>query len=363
MDISKLAEKLRSQDFGKDDSIIASSLMHPLDAVQHGANWVSDQFNRAANTPDPYDNPNPLRGYSPEQQVGGALNLAGLAQTGAFPMAPSGQGVVGSIKTWHGSPHKFEKFDFSKIGTGEGAQAFGHGGYFAENPQVAESYQNAGIGGIDWENAKYGGKKIQTLYDNAQRMQDLGHKTKNQDMINKANAELYYWESLLTGTHPNIAKANALDPDSGWPELQNFVNKIDDRKFKNINFPDTSLYEVSLEWPNAAKESSDPLGQHHMLDWDLPLQSQPNAVKSAWKNLADDFGVPVNEQELIGPTMMRAGLEQELYKRGIPGVKYKDALSRDSSGAGTSNYVIFDDNIPKIVSRNGVDLARILRGE
>ena len=40
------------------------------------------------------------------------------------------------MTVWHGSPYKFAKFDASKIGTGEGAQAFGHGLYVAENPKV-----------------------------------------------------------------------------------------------------------------------------------------------------------------------------------------------------------------------------------
>jgi GNAT superfamily N-acetyltransferase len=31
------------------------------------------------------------------------------------------------IRAYHGSPHDFERFDSSKIGTGEGAQAYGHG--------------------------------------------------------------------------------------------------------------------------------------------------------------------------------------------------------------------------------------------
>ena len=38
---------------------------------------------------------------------------------------------------WHGSPHKFDKFDSSKIGTGEGTQAYGHGLYLADAPEVA----------------------------------------------------------------------------------------------------------------------------------------------------------------------------------------------------------------------------------
>jgi ADP-Ribosyltransferase in polyvalent proteins len=56
---------------------------------------------------------------------------------------------AGPIKAYHGSPHDFERFDLSKIGTGEGAQAYGHGLYFAENPKVAEEYRRALAGGSD----------------------------------------------------------------------------------------------------------------------------------------------------------------------------------------------------------------------
>ncbi len=42
---------------------------------------------------------------------------------------------------WHGSPHDHDKFDSAKIGTGEGAQAYGFGHYFASNRKVAEWYR------------------------------------------------------------------------------------------------------------------------------------------------------------------------------------------------------------------------------
>ncbi|MCA3173869.1 MAG: hypothetical protein ING25_12640, partial [Burkholderiales bacterium] len=54
---------------------------------------------------------------------------------------PGFRGQRGAI-VWHGSPHKFDAFDASKIGTGEGAQAYGHGMYFAESPDVANVYKN-----------------------------------------------------------------------------------------------------------------------------------------------------------------------------------------------------------------------------
>ena len=50
---------------------------------------------------------------------------------------------VGGMTAFHGSPHKFSKFSMDSIGTGEGAQAYGHGLYFAENPKVAGEYQKA----------------------------------------------------------------------------------------------------------------------------------------------------------------------------------------------------------------------------
>ena len=62
--------------------------------------------------------------------VGEAFDALGN-KIGALPDA---------ITTYHGSPHDFDEFDMSKIGTGEGAQAYGHGLYFAENENVANIF-------------------------------------------------------------------------------------------------------------------------------------------------------------------------------------------------------------------------------
>jgi N12 class adenine-specific DNA methylase len=48
----------------------------------------------------------------------------------------------GMVEAWHGSPYKFDRFDSSKIGTGEGNQAFGHGLYFTDKEAIAEHYAN-----------------------------------------------------------------------------------------------------------------------------------------------------------------------------------------------------------------------------
>lgn len=302
----------------------------------------------------------------------GQAAISGLLD--APPIKLAGMALGPLVTAFHGTPHKFTKFDISKVGTGEGAQAFGHGMYFAENPKVAEAYQNAGIGGIDWEKAKYKNQKIQSLYDNALKKQDIAHKANNKELIDKANAELYYWESLLTGTHPHIAKSNALDPDTGWPELANFVKNIDEKKFKNINFPDTSLYKVYI--PDEA------VGK--MLNWDKPFAQQPKEVQSALMSLWEKTGGSANRdlppfapfkeapgQSLhgaVGMTFAPAGANnaaiqkaaaEALNTAGIPGISYLDAGSR-GMGDGTRNFVIFDPQIVKILERNNQPITGLL---
>ena len=59
-----------------------------------------------------------------EQMIDPAANLAGLAMTGAMPFGVRNAVGMG-IKAYHGSPYDFDRFDLSKIGTGEGAQSYG----------------------------------------------------------------------------------------------------------------------------------------------------------------------------------------------------------------------------------------------
>ncbi len=62
--------------------------------------------------------------------------VGGLAGGIAAPNPPRPQAIAAG----HASPHEFEKFSMDKIGTGEGAQVYGHGLYFGENPKVIDEY-------------------------------------------------------------------------------------------------------------------------------------------------------------------------------------------------------------------------------
>jgi hypothetical protein len=108
------------------------------------------------------------------------------------------------------------------------------------------------------------------------------------------------------------------------------------------------MYEVNI--------NADPA---RMLDWDKPLGAQPQPVLDALPRLpgysvADS---PTATGELLYRSL--GGLDAKemasasLRDAGIPGIKYLDGGSR-GAGAGSHNYVVFDDKLIDILRRYGL---------
>lgn len=66
--------------------------------------------------------------------------IKSIFNTGAWSLADPRMSYAAA---WHGSPYDFEQFTTAKIGTGEGAQAYGWGLYFAGREAVARHYRDA----------------------------------------------------------------------------------------------------------------------------------------------------------------------------------------------------------------------------
>lgn len=244
----------------------------------------------------------------------------------------------GAIKAYHGSPYDFSAFDASKIGTGEGAQAYGHGLYFADNPNVARTYQSKvsamqGVGGptiegrpIDWNNPTESAA-FELMRHNGDRA-----------------AAADFWERTFKGSEvPAILRSNAALPE---------VN------------PPGKMYEVNI---NAEPDQ--------FLNWDKPLSQQGESVKAAigkipaiQESLAQapdmiDHLTGATVHELVRPRGQGMGqspeIARQLREAGIPGIRYLDQGSR-GAGQGTSNYVVFDPSIVDITKKYG--LAALLAG-
>ena len=54
------------------------------------------------------------------------------------------------IIAFHGSGADFNQFRMDKIGTGEGAQAFGYGLYFTDSEDIAKFYKNRNTNKYGW---------------------------------------------------------------------------------------------------------------------------------------------------------------------------------------------------------------------
>ena len=78
------------------------------------------------------------------------------------------------VMAFHGSPHSFDKFTTEKIGTGEGAQAFGWGLYFTDLESIARNYakvlSNNKKGSVYLFDGIKPNKEIQTIITYSERM-------------------------------------------------------------------------------------------------------------------------------------------------------------------------------------------------
>ena len=229
------------------------------------------------------------------------------------------------ITAYHGSPYDFEQFDTKNIGAGEGAQAYGHGLYFAENPDVAKFYRDYVSEEKDIPKyLEFDGERIhqgQELNDLTPR-QIAAHVVAENGPITakKLMAEWSedpysgeMWRNALAAYHENPTDFHRLDWKSGG-----------------------KLYEVHIQG-NPRK---------HFMDWDEPVY-QPGVydiAKEIWNN---DPPRALNGRVIwkkLTETMSPEDATKYLQSKGLRGIMYYDASSRHADENRTQNYVVFDHN-------------------
>ena len=227
-----------------------------------------------------------------------------------------------SIRAYHGSPHRFDRFDISKIGTGEGATAYGRGLYFAGNEGVARTYRDKSVGRrlIGGESPNF------SRFDHYASSMDqmYGSRAKAIKAI-KENAE------------------NGFGVDVAADAIRLLRSK---QKLPEISYSPGHMYEVRLRTT-----------PEELVNWDAPLVRQP---ERAVPFLEDVLRAPrtgsarVLEREMkpIGEAidLRTPEIAAQLREAGIPGLRYLDAGSR-TGRQNTRNYVMFGDDLIDITRR------------
>jgi hypothetical protein len=271
-------------------------------------------------------------GTSLQQMVGYANDRAGaynqaLSESAKEPLTgPKTQALASQMAegyspvgmtVYHGSPYKFTAFDPAKIGTGEGAQAYGHGLYVAENPTVAKGY--------------------------AKNVKDL-------DSIQSYNQRLKQISKIMDedSVYPGAYRKFKSDKGKKAAEEYDAVMEMRDQKSTDPG----NLYKIDLPDEHIEK----------MLDWDKPLSQQPKNVQKAFNSIIKDSSI-LDEDTLKGLKSNPDPIGKSFYnqlsmsdnishpseasnilnKLDVPGIKYLDEQSRGAE-EGTRNFVIFPGN-------------------
>jgi hypothetical protein len=303
----------------------------------------------------------------------------GAMATGRFVAPKAGQlaeqymvntGGILPLDVYHGTPHTLPptprnplgEFDASKIGTGEGAQVFGHGIYVAESPAVATGYReklskNVIVDGgklssipSDSPLAQAQNQVITSIQNGMTPKQAIAH---SQQYWMNAASEM----EAMKSAHPELASQIDLQVTSRR-NVANAASKLNPASFYK---EPGNLYKVDLPDEKIAK----------MLDWDKPLSDQPANVQAALKGIASKFPeIPdfnlqkwmdtdplastfhnvLNRDLGVDPALIASTFKE----KGISGIKYFDESSR-SAGKGTRNFVVFpgEEKSMTILERNG----------
>ena len=308
---------------------------------------------------------------------------------------------------FHGSGADFDEFKLEKIGTGEGAQAFGYGLYFTDKEDIARFYRDSVGAGNE---VTYKGKVIQDLDQDFADENNIAHMAGQQktpeDMQRVVDDEVRRTRNNLSGIEQSI-KDFQENPDV-YP-LKFHGMEISMETAENQREFLQRRLDAALEvQDNIGQIETKPAGRMYqvglhvkpdeLLDYDKPFDEQSALVQEAILKVlnevnlddATNLGVDIYSPPYNGRinkntermaikeaqnimlnnfTVVRflndwsvlRGAENSgeelLEKHGVKGIKYRanrGVGARNVPETGEDNYVIFDDRLISIMKKYGI---------
>lgn len=293
-------------------------------------------------------------------------------------------GVTFSITALHASPHSFRKFDTAFMGKGEGAQAYGWGLYFAENPEVNRAYMD-----------RFSQNK-ETLIREIEAYSERKFYSVHSDLIYTLRqlSVLYPDKVLADGLRQYIntesvrVKKRREEAGDDVPNYMAHILKREEEKLKDLQQILNWIHsggELSAEMLSASNYRVElNVDDSVLLNWDRPvpenlralMQSSPvEAVRelagalstnrdgtkywtyqdytgeAIYKKLMDDLFMDRPRSEVPDKNGRQKAASLALLDSGIKGIRYADGYTRGKAEEEqTYNYVIFDGNDIKITA-------------
>ena len=277
-----------------------------------------------------------------------------------------------SIRTYHGTGAKFDKFDLSHALEGEGSETFGHGVYVTNSSKIGREYA---------QRAKQ--RKMADLYKNMRYPDgvkgDIFKRRVFGEMVNDVAtggsvASAKEFAKKRVGADANDIQRtleNLKDREKGTEYEQNLKDRLAEYK-EGLKWID-SLDEDYLTQGNANRydvDIPDDNGSNY-LDWENPMsEEQINAIRDAlskngvdvpsWEKRGFNLDLPFKKvYSVVLPMMMRykpEDVSKFLSSIGFTGIKYPAGMIHGGAKEGDYNYVIFDENNANIVGNTRFSL-------
>ena len=278
-----------------------------------------------------------------------------------------------------GEPSDLGMFDVSKIGTGEGAQAYGRGLYFAENEKVANEYRDQltprDLDYEDWLMGKYKDAESNQdyarmemyekamMHDKPQDFKDLAADTDYDEDYRELAAEV---GQEIEDYGPNLGSMYEVNIDVEPDELLDWYKPLDQQSDK-VSKVLSDAFRSTVKDPDGVAvmgfdgEIVDRASNYSPEEWKL--------AEKTYRKLGNKISTNLDlEMQKIGSGMgMHEALQQRLggadkvseylQSNGVKGVRYADAFTRHKSPDKQSmNYVIFDDRLIEISKKYGISI-------
>ena len=234
------------------------------------------------------------------------------------------RGTVSPMDVWHGTPHRFPptarnplgEFDASKIGTGEGAQAYGHGIYTGGNIKTGKEYvrTTARTEVID--------SSGNTLYKELPKRKVTGESR-------AADALDYAFQ--IQSSNPYAFAANQVRRFGEGPNVQDALKTLEQWEKSGARTRSGGGYLYKADLPD------EKIAQ--MIDWYYPVQEDVRqkvssaALEKFGSGSTGTSGAHLyaelsKEFERIGVANPKVAASEFLRQQGVPGIKYLDNFSR-----------------------------------